>query len=486
MSDALKNVRVRFAPSPTGYLHLGGARTALFNWLFARHHNGKFILRIEDTDEQRSTDEAVGVIIDGLKWLGMDWDEGPGAGGENGPYFQAQRQGIYKKYAETLLKEGKAYLCFCSPSELDEMRKKATASGQPPKYDGRCRGLDEKQAEKLRSEGRAPVIRFRTKTEGTTVVKDAVRGDVTFDNALLDDFVILKSSGMATYNFAVVVDDVEMGITHVIRGDDHISNTPRQLLLYEAMGKQLPVFAHLPMIFGSDRQKLSKRHGAVAVTAYKDEGYLNEAMVNYLALLGWGTPDSTQVFSQEELIRAFSLEGCSKSASIFDFKKLEWLNGEYIRKMSVEELTERAMPFIEKAGIIAKNPVSLRKAVSMEHDKIKMLKEVPSLIDFLFREEVLYEDEQARKILGRQGAKEILEGLAAAFGGEQDFGEKNLELLVRNFCAEKNLKTSEVFHPLRAAVSGRTKGPGLFVMLEFIGKEKVAERIKKASEIYGG
>ncbi len=476
----MKKVRVRFAPSPTGCLHLGGARTALFNWLFARHNKGSFILRIEDTDKERSTKEAVDVILKGLKWLGFDWDEGPEAGGDYGPYFQAQRSGIHREYADKLIKEDRAYYCYCSPEELEAMRKEARENGRPPKYNGRCRRLSDEQRKEYEGQGRKPVARFRTKQEGATKINDLIHGELSFENSLLDDFVILKSSGTATYNFAVVVDDIEMKISHVIRGDDHISNTPRQALLYGALDAALPEFAHIPMIFGSDKAKLSKRHGAVAVTMYEDEGYLNEAMVNYLALLGWSTSDSQQVFEIDDLIKKFTLGGCSKSASIFDFQKLEWLNGEYIRKMDIDELTEKAMPFISGAGLRVDDRERVKKAVLMEQEKIKLLKDIPGLIDFMLKDDMEYDDRAKNKVLKKEGAGEVLSDMLERIKGLDDFSEKGLEEAVRKYCEEKGLKTGKVFHPLRAAVSGRTTGPGLFVMLEFIGRERVMKRIEDA------
>ncbi len=476
----MKNVRVRFAPSPTGYLHLGGARTALFNWLFARHHKGSFILRIEDTDSQRSTDEALEVIIKGLRWLGLDWDEGPEKEGEYGPYFQAQRTEVHRKYADRLVREGKAYFCYCSPEELESMRKKAREEGKPPKYNGRCRDQSDEQRKEYEEQGRKPVLRFRTRQEGTTKINDLIHGELSFENSLLDDFIILKSTGTATYNFAVVTDDIEMKITHVIRGDDHISNTPRQILLYEALGSTLPEFAHIPMIFGSDRAKLSKRHGAVAVTEYMKEGYLREAMVNYLALLGWSTTDSQQIFELDDLINKFTLKGCSKSASVFDFKKLEWLNGEYVRKMNIDELTEKAMPFILDANLNVEDKEKLRKAVSLEQEKIKLLKDIPGLIDFMLKDDIGYTDKAVAKVLKKEGSREVLSDIMEKINGMDDFSEKELEEMVREYCRRKDLKTGKVFHPLRAAVSGRTTGPGLFVMLEFIGKERVLKRIEES------
>lgn len=506
-------VRVRFAPSPTGYLHLGGARTALFNWLFARQQHGTFILRIEDTDEVRSTDEAVRQIIHGLEWLGMDWNEGPKITlkpggrlveeirepsqivieevGKYGPYFQMKRLEFYKKYAEELVQSGKAYRCYCLPEELEEMRKKALQEKRPPKYDGRCRKLTKEDEKKYLREGRKPVVRFKTPREGVTEFDDKVRGKVSFENKLLDDFVMLKSSGSSTYNFAVVVDDHEMEISHVIRGDDHISNTPRQILLYEALGWKKPQFAHVPMILGPDGSRLSKRHGATSLEYYENEGYLPEAMRNYLALLGWATEDSQQIFGKEELIAKFSLERCAKSAGIFDPQKLLWMNGEYIRKMKPEELTFKAFPFIasEKEKLVEGKKyeeiedavkMALRESISLEQEKIKLLKDIPYLIGYMLKEDLEdkdYEEETKEKVLKVSGVREILSDCRDRLARLQDFSEEKIEKEIRNYTKESGKKTSEVFHPIRVAVSGRTRGPGLFALLSFLGKERVLKRI---------
>ncbi|MFB0527837.1 MAG: glutamate--tRNA ligase [bacterium] len=507
------SVRVRFAPSPTGYLHLGGARTALFNWLFARQKGGAFILRIEDTDEVRSSDDAVLAIIRGLSWLGMEWDEGPGSKlpvrgigekrepapvfprdliqgkGPHKPYFQMQRLDLYGKYADKLLESGKAYRCYCLPEELEEMRKKALQEKRPPKYSGKCRNLTTEDEKRYEEEGRKPVVRFRTPQEGVTEFEDTVRGKVSFENKLLDDFVMLKSSGSPTYNFAVVVDDYEMEISHVIRGDDHISNTPRQILLYEALGWKKPQFAHIPMILGPDGARLSKRHGATSLEYYENEGYLPEAMVNYLSLLGWATEDSQQIFTREELIGKFSLERCAKSAAIFDPQKLLWMNGEYIRKMKPEKLTLEAFPFILKEKLVGDKKyeeieelirMALTKSISLEQEKIKLLKDIPYLISYMLKEDLEnkdYEEEAKEKVLKVSGVKQILSDCRDRLAGLEDFSEEKIEKEVRNYAEGSGKKTSEVFHPIRVAVSGRTRGPGLFALLLFLGKERVLKRI---------
>ncbi|MEK7812777.1 MAG: glutamate--tRNA ligase, partial [Candidatus Desantisbacteria bacterium] len=345
-------IRVRFAPSPTGYLHIGGSRTALFNWLFAKHNQGTFVLRIEDTDIERSSQGSEGTIISSLRWLGLDWDEGPDIGGEFGPYRQCERLAIYNEYAEELLKQGKAYYCYCIEEELEERRTQALAEKRTPGYDGRCRNLSTKEQEQLKASGRKPSIRFHVPDEiPAVIIQDEVRGQVVFQPDTLKDFVIVRSNGVASYNFAVVIDDSLMKITHVIRGEDHLSNTPKQILIYQALGFNLPHFAHLPLMLGEDGSRLSKRHGATSTEAFKDMGYLSEAMVNYLALRGWAEGDgiNRELYAACDLIDCFSIEGVSKSAAIFDMQKLTWMNGIYIRQLPPDELTQLCLPYIEQA-----------------------------------------------------------------------------------------------------------------------------------------
>jgi glutamyl-tRNA synthetase len=479
--------RVRFAPSPTGALHVGGARTALYNWLYARHTGGTFVLRIEDTDDARSTEESLGAIIEGLKWLGLDWDEGPAlpSPGPYSPYFQTQRVELYAQYLKELTDKGLAYPCYCTPEEVEGMRKRAMLNKQPPKYNGACRNLTPAEREAKAGQGRKAVLRFKTPTEGSTDFTDVVRGTVHFDNALLDDFVIAKGSGIPTYNCAVVLDDHLMEITHVIRGDDHISNTPRQLLLYKAFGWTPPLFAHISMILGSDGSRLSKRHGATSLTEYRDAGYLPEAVRNYLALLGWSTEDSQQIFMKGELVQKFSLERAKPSAAIFDPAKLLWMNGEYIRKTPVKELVQLAIPFMKKAGLLTRDPsveelARLETVVGLEHEKIKLLSDIPHLVDFLLKDEVVYEPEALEKVLKKPGATGVVADLAERFTKLEPFTAQMTEKACRDYAAEKGLKTSPVFHPIRVSVSGRTQGPSLFHMLEVLGKPKVLERMKKA------
>ncbi len=479
-----QKIRTRFAPSPTGFLHIGGARTTLFNWLFARHHKGTFILRIEDTDEVRSTQDSVSAILESIRWMGMDWDEGPLDNdrdqGPYGPYFQMKRLELYQKYIKQLLQEGKAYPCYCSKEDLEAMRRLAQLEKRPPRYDGRCRNLTDKQKRDLEAQGKKASIRFRMPDEGVTVVPDMIRGDVSFENKLQQDFVIQKTTGGPTYNFACVVDDHHMEMSHVIRGDEHLSNTPSQLQLYRALGWEPPKFAHLSMILGPDGSKLSKRHGATSVLEYKNQGFLPEALRNYLALLGWSTTDSQQLFTPEELIARFDLEGCQKSPATFDPVKLTWMNGEYLRKLPVPELVRRASPFLEAAGLKPNGGPQLERAVALEHEKYKLLTEVPGLVDFFYKP-LQFTPKAMDKVLRAPGVKQVLLDLAEALKDFAPFTDKALEECIRKFCAERGLKTGQVFHPLRAATTGRTEGPTLFLMLEVMGRDMVLSRLRETA-----
>jgi nondiscriminating glutamyl-tRNA synthetase len=489
------SIRVRFAPSPTGYLHIGGARTALFNWLYARHHGGTFILRIEDTDEVRSTADSVNGILESMRWLGLDWDEGPvfesGATsvlpekslGNKGPYFQMERLKFYQDACNQLLANGMAYPCYCTPEEVEKMRQMAMLAKRPPKYDGTCRRLDEAGRKEKEAEGRSKSIRFKTPTEGTTDFVDQVRGPMHFENALLEDFVLLKTSGVPTYNFACVVDDHAMEISHVIRGDDHLSNTPRQILVYKALGWKPPEFGHLAMILGSDGSRLSKRHGATSVMEYKEAGYLPGALLNYLALLGWGTEDSQQLFTQQEMIEKFSLERCSKSPAAFDPNKLLWMNGEYVRKMPVSRLAELAREFFPAAGLDKIDGKAFEAAIALEHEKVKLLADVPKLIDFLIFDEYEYRQEAVDKVLKAPGATEILEDMAKRLDALNPFNVAGIEAAARACAKDRNVKAGAVFHPLRVAVSGRTEGPSLFHMIEYLGKIRCQQRIQKTLKL---
>lgn len=480
-------IRVRFAPSPTGHLHIGGLRTALFNYLFAKKEGGTFILRIEDTDEERSTQDSTQAIFDGLMWAGLTWDEGPMPDGReigpHSPYYQAVRadNGLYKKYIDQLIAEGKAYKCYCTPEELEEMRAQAHAQHLPPRYPGKCRNLTKEQQAELEAQGKKYVVRFKMPTEGETVFNDLIRGEVSFANKDLYDLVIQKTSGYPTYNFACVIDDHLMDMTHVIRGDDHISNTPCQIRMYEALGWKAPIMAHLSMIHGPDGTKLSKRHGDTSVIEYKKQGFLPQALINYLALLGWSTPDSQQLFAAGELEQKFDIKGCQKSPAVFDTVKLMWMNGDYIRQMSKEQLLKEAKPFIEEAAIAKGiSDEKLGNIVALEQEKYKTLKEIPDLISFFFTEEVKYDEEAVNKVFKAETAKKALEVMIAKYGALQDFTEHSLEAAAREAAKENGLKAGQIFHPVRVAVSGRTNGPTLFKMLEYMGKDMVLKRMGAA------
>lgn len=487
----LERVRVRFAPSPTGYLHVGGARTALFNWLFARHHGGDFVLRIEDTDRVRSTQEAVQAILDGMTWLGLDWDEGPEKDKGNGPYYQTQRLDIYYKYAQQLMEAGRAYYCYCSPEELDERRKALLEKGEAPRYDRKCCSLTPELEEAYKAEGRKPVIRFKSSDVGKSVVEDMVRGRVVFENEVIDDFVIIKSDGMPTYNFAVVVDDYLMGITHVIRGEDHLSNTPKQIQLYDALGWKTPTFAHISMILGPDKTKLSKRHGATSVMQYEEDGYLPEAMMNYLALLGWSHNATDNLFTKEQLIEYFSLDGVSKNPAVFDMAKLQWMNGVYIREASLERLVGLVKPYLQKAGFIGEtlSPADeerLKGIVAEMQTRMKTLDEIVELTGYFFSDLVEYE-EAALKNLKKEYAPEVLERLAEAIGNLKEFTPQTIEPEFQKLWEELEMKAGALIHPVRAALTGRKVSPGIYETVYLIGQEESVKRMKagarKAREI---
>ncbi len=485
-----KNIRVRFAPSPTGHLHIGGARTALFNYLFARKYSGTFILRIEDTDELRSTQESVKWIFESMAWLGLNWDEGAmpdgSQKGDFGPYVQSVREanGIYREYAKKLVDEGKAYYCYCTAEELDEMRKKAALEKRPPKYDGRCRHLTDEQRSRFEKEGRKPVIRFRMPDEGITSWKDLIHKELSFENKLLYDFIMIKASGYPTYNFACVIDDYLMKISHVIRGDDHISNTPLQINLYKAFGWQMPEFAHLSMILGPDGSRLSKRHGATSVQEYRKEGFLPETIKNYLALLGWSTQDSQQIFEKGELEDKFSLEGCQKNPATFDPVKLKWMNGEYLRKLDKKTMLEFAMPYLRESGLDLSYPrVPLEDLVYLEYEKYKVLSEIPALLSFFFKENVDFDSQAVESVFSKPSASKVLSGIADVYSSIDNFKESEIEAATRKFAKDNGLKNGEVFHPVRVAVSGKAQGPTLFKMIEYLGKDCAVKRIRAAFEL---
>ena len=467
-------IRVRFAPSPTGHLHIGGARTALFNYLFARHNNGKFILRIEDTDRTRSTEEYIEAIIEGMKWLKLEWDEGP--------FRQTDRFDVYRSYVDKLLREDKAYYCCCSPEELEQRRKEALAQGKPQKYDGRCRNLTKIQDSRFKIQEKNPAIRFKMPQEGQTVVNDMIRGQVTFKNDQLDDLIIMRSDGTPTYNFTVVVDDVDMKITHIIRGDDHLNNTPKQLHIYKALGYEIPLFAHLPMILGADKARLSKRHGATSVMAYKEMGYLPDALVNYLVRLGWSYGDQ-EVFTREELIKHFSFENIGKSSAVFNPEKLIWLNSQYIIKSNSEELAEMVIPFLENANIIRKGQIIdkqwLSKAIKTLQKRAKTLVELANSLRYYIAEDVEYNEKAKAKFLNEKSLpylKELKEGIESI----SDFSALELEKVFKSIVDKHGIKLGALAQPVRVAMTGGAESPGIFEVLEVLGKEKTLKRLERA------
>lgn len=459
----MEQIITRFPPSPTGYLHLGGARTALFNWFYARHNKGRFVLRIEDTDRVRSTQESVDAIFDAMEWLGLDWDDGP--------YFQSQRFDLYEKYIDKLLESGQAYYCTCSPERLDAMRKEALASGGKPKYDGTCR-------EKGLSPSGDAVVRFKAPVTGTTVVRDVIKGNIAFQNTEMDDFIIRRSDGTPTYNFVVVVDDITMGINTIIRGDDHVNNTPRQIQLYRALEAELPTFGHVPMVLGADRTRLSKRHGAMSVTAYRDMGFLPDALINYLMRLGWSHGDQ-EFFTREELVEKFNLDNIGTSAGIFDPDKLLALNGEHIKAMPPEKLAPLLLPYLKDKGYAAEQGPYLTAIIPTLNTRSKTLVEMAEGASFYYEEPITFEEKAAKKFL-KPNALEPLKQLQAQLEGLEPFDEANLENAFKAVMAETGLKLGKIAQPVRVALTGKTMSPGIFEVIHVLGRDKSLHRIKAA------
>jgi len=460
----MTKVRTRFAPSPTGDLHIGGARTALFNWLLARHQKGVFVLRIEDTDAARSTQESIQVILDAMTWLGMDWDEGP--------FYQTQRIHLYREAAEELLAKGRAYRCYCTPEELDAKREAALKAGRKPKYDRTC----------LHGKVARPdtpfAIRFLSPDEGKTVVEDLIQGRVEFDNTELDDLIILRSDGLPTYNFSVVVDDATMAITHVIRGNDHLNNTPRQIQIYQALDYPLPAFGHVSMILGPDKKKLSKRHGAQSVMEYKKMGYLPQAVVNYLVRLGWSYGDQEE-FTRQELIEKFSLEAVGKSAAAINPGKLDWLNSQYIKRTDLDELVKMFRPFIEAKGYSITDPDLLRKAVLSLRERAKTLVEMAELSEFYFCNEITYDQKAAEKFLNRDSVS-FLEQVADALFKEAVLDKERCHRLIQQLAETRGVPLVKIAQPLRVALTGKTVSPPIDEVVEILGSSTVTQRLRKA------
>jgi len=480
-------IRTRFPPSPTGDPHVGNIRTALFAWLFARHNDGVFIVRIEDTDVVRKVEGSVEVILESLRWLGLDWDEGPEVGGDHGPYFQSQRLGLYQEAARRLVEQGDAYYCYCSPQRLEEMRAEQVKQKRPPGYDRRCRELSEEERQKKEKEGITPVVRFKTPLTGQTRFHDIIWGDVTFENSNLEDLVLLKSDGFPTYHLANIVDDHAMEVTHVLRAEEWISSTPCHVLLYGAMDYQPPEFAHLPMLLGTDRSKLGKRHGSVSITEFRDQGYLPEAMVNFLALLGWSLDDKTEFMTQQELIDNFTLERVSKTAASFNQEKLDWMNGVYIRSLDPEDFLQRSLPFLEKyLPLEVARPLSvdyIRQIMPLIQERVKTLAGVPELTRFFFTDRLEYETD----LLITKGT--TLNSTRHALGVARQrlvelptFDTESLEGMLRPLAVELELKTGQLFGALRTAVTGQAAAPPLFQTMAVLGSDICLERINRALE----
>jgi glutamyl-tRNA synthetase len=481
-------VRVRFAPSPTGRPHVGNIRTAMFNWLLARHTGGSFILRIEDTDVARKVKGALEAILDGLKWLGLDWDEGPEVGGDYGPYFQSQRLKLYREAAERLVSQGDAYYCYCSPERLEAMRAEQVKRKQPPGYDRHCRDLSREERAQREAEGITPVVRFKVPLEGRTRFRDLIFGEVVFENSTIDDFVLLKSDGYPTYHLANVVDDNAMKISHVIRAEEWISSTPRHMLLYRALGLEPPGFVHHPMILGPDRAKLSKRHGAVSILEYREQGYLPETMFNFLALIGWSLDDKTEILTRKELVDNFSLERISRTGAIFNRDKLDWMNGVYLRSLTVDDFTKRVMPFLER-GLPpeVKRPLDagyVGRIMPLVQERARTLAEVAELTGFFFADELGYEPGLLIvKKMDRESAVRALEAAAQRLEPVESFDHESLEAVLRPLAGELGLKTGQLFGTLRVAVTGRTVAPPLFETMSVLGKKRCLARIKAALDV---
>ena len=473
----MEDIRVRFAPSPTGYLHIGGARTALFNYYFAKRNKGKFILRIEDTDRDRLKEDSVEQILSSMKWLGMDWDEGP--------IYQSDRLDIYRKEVQRLLDEGKAYYCFCTEADIEKDREKQRKLRLPFRYSGRCLKLTEEEVEKNLREGKPYVVRIKTPREGTTEVEDMIRGKVSFDNSQMDDYIILKSNGIATYNFACVVDDYQMKITHVIRAEEHLSNTPKQVLMYRALGYDIPQFAHISMILAPDRSKLSKRHGATSVEEFREKGYLNEALVNYLTLLGWSPGEDEEIFRMEDTINKFSLDKVSKTAAIYDVEKLTWMNGVYLRELDLDYITKEAIPFLIEKGLIEEDDVQenyeyIKRVVDAVREKVKLLPEIADASEYFFKDIEGYDPKGVKKRFRKEGVAEILEEGKVVLAKAPSFDVETVEKVYRDLIDELGIKGGDIIHPTRLAISGRTVETGLFDIISVLGKEACIERIDRA------
>ena len=475
---------MRFAPSPTGYLHIGGARTALFNWLFVKKMGGKLILRIEDTDIDRLKADSVSQILTSLRWLGITWDEGPEVGGPCGPYAQTERLGLYRKYAQQLLDEGKAYRCFCTPVQLEAEREKQRLAKMPFRYARTCRDLSKEECQKRIAAGEKYSIRLKIPATGNIVVQDLIHGDVNFDLSQYDDFVIMKSNGMPTYNFAVCVDDHLMGMTHVLRAEEHLSNTPKQLFVYQAFGWEPPRFGHMPMILAPDRSKLSKRHGATSVEEFREKGYLPQAIINYLSLLGWGPGDEREILNIQEIVEAFRLEDMSKKAAVYDTVKLTWMNGQYLSSLPLETLWQDLRPFYIKSGLVDENYMSahedyMKHLADVVRVRVKTLQEVIDASACYFRDFDEYDAKGVTKSFKKDLLPVLHEGLTC-LQNDSEFSLTSTEKIYNEIAERNGLGLGKIIAPTRLALTGRTVSPGMFDVMVLLGKEKTLERLEKA------
>ena len=483
MSDVA--MRVRFAPSPTGPFHIGGARSALFNWLLARKTGGKLILRIEDTDLERSSRESEENIKNALKWLGIDWDEGIDIGGEYGPYRQTERLPIYAEYTERLLASGKAYRCYCTDQELDAERQKLMAEGQTPRYLEKCRQLTAAEEATLLAEGRKPTVRFRVPENQDITFQDAVRGTVSFDSNGIGDYVIVKSDGIPVYNYAVVLDDALMKITHVVRAEEHLSNTPRQILLYQALGLPLPIFGHVSLILGKDRSKMSKRHGATSVEQYKALGYLPEALVNFLALLGWSPVGEQEIFSSAELIELFSLDHVAKNPAVFDIDKLNWINSQYLKRLDLGTLTDMALPHLREAGLIEAELTAERKAwvtqvVGAVREYISFAAQIPEHAAVFFQDEITRENDETADVLRDPDVPQVMEAFLNKLAAMDPVDGEQVQAALKAVGKELKLGGKKVFMPVRVALTGKMHGPELIALIPLLGVARTTARIRRS------
>ncbi len=478
-------MRVRFAPSPTGFLHVGATRTALFNWLASRHADGVFIVRSDDTDQERGSEDYYRDILDGLNWLGLDWDEGVEVGGPHEPYRQSQRLERYAAVASQLTTDGTAYPCFCTPSELDERRKAAQAAGRPPGYDGRCRILSPEQIAERQQDNLPSVLRLAIPRPGATVFQDIVRGEVSFDHENVEDFVLLRSDGSPTYHLASTVDDVDYEITHVVRGEDLLSSTPKHILITKAMGAEPPTYAHVSLLLGPDGKKLSKRHGDTALHSYRRAGYLPEAMTNYLGLLGWSFGDDESIFTKSEMVKRFELEDIQKNPAIFDNEKLAWMNGVYIRELQLDDFIARTLPLVEAdlgRELSTEESDTYRFVAPLIQERMKVLSEAPDQVQFLFVREVSYDEAAWTKVLGKPEARVALEGAIAKLTELGEWETATIEGALREMLAELGLSANKGLQPIRVAVTGSTVSPPLFESLAALGQ---GESMRRLSEVFG-